>query len=247
MKKTHHLLLSAILLVGCAANPASNVPTATVGTATPIDRVSTGTPVVAGEKYKITPDTSKIEWTGSKVTGKHDGGFKEFSGQINLVDNNPEKSSVSVDIKTASLYTDDPDLVDHLKSSDFFDAEKNPTCRFESTRIAKKDNGYEISGDLTMHGVTKGITFPATIETGDTVKVKSDFSINRFDFDMKYPGKADNLIRKEVVIRLDINAPKGEAPPLSSAPGTPTVVSTETPAATGTPEATATPDATATP
>ena len=239
MKKTHHLLLSAVLLVGCASNPASNVPTATVSTATPIDRVSTGTPIAAGANYKITPDTSKIEWTGSKVTGKHDGGFKEFSGQINLVDNNPEKSSVTVDIKTDSLYTDDEDLVDHLKSSDFFDAVKNPRCRFQSHSIVKKGDMYEVSGDLTMHGVTKRISFPAKIEVGDTVKVKADFSINRFDFDMKYPGKADNLIRKEVVIRLDINAPKGEAPPLSTAPGTPTVGETPgdttgTPAATGT-------------
>ncbi|MCB1055013.1 MAG: YceI family protein, partial [Acidobacteria bacterium] len=95
------------------------------------------------------------------------------------------------------------------KSADFFDVETYPTATFHSTGVAagETEGTYSVTGDLTLHGVTKQITFPATIAvTDDEVSAQAEFSINRFDFDIKYPGKPDDLIREEVVIGLDINA-----------------------------------------
>ena len=85
----------------------------------------------------LTAENSKVEFTGSKVTGKHDGGFKAFTGTIDLVNTKPEESKVVVDIDVNSLYTEPEDLIKHLKSADFFDVEKFPKAIFTSTKIAK--------------------------------------------------------------------------------------------------------------
>lgn len=159
-------------------------------------------------KLDIDPSTSKIAWTGSKVTAKHDGGFKSFRGTIALAGNDPEKSSVNVEIDTDSLYTEPANLLTHLKSKDFFDVEKFPKATFASTSVKKgADKGtHTVTGNLTLHGVTKSITFPATIKTGAGVDVDAEFAINRKDFGMVYPGKVDDLIRDDVVIKLGIRS-----------------------------------------
>ena len=106
------------------------------------------------------------------------------------------------------MFSDSDDLTGHLKSADFFDAEKHPKATFDSTEIkAGGSEGYShtVVGNLGLHGVKKQITFPANISMKDgKVDVDSEFSINRKDFEMNYAGKADNLIRDEVVIKLDL-------------------------------------------
>lgn len=209
-------LLMGLLLTGCAENPADRTTAAVVGTSTPAS-VATSAPetpggtaspmAVAGKAYIIEPTTSKVEWVGSKVTGKHDGGFKQFHGMVGVVDNDPEKSTVQIEIDATSIWADDPKLTEHLQSKDFFEVETYPTATFKSTQIKKDGDKYAITGDLTMHGQTKQITFPATIQVAeDRVKADAEFSIKRFDFGIVYKGKADNLIRDEVVLKLNIDA-----------------------------------------
>ncbi len=171
-------------------------------------------PVAAkGEALTINGENSKVEFTGSKVTGKHDGGFKAFTGTIDLVNSKPAESSVSVDIDAASVYSDDEKLTGHLKSPDFFDVEKFPKATFKSTKIeadaAKGADAYTVTGDFNLHGVTKSISFPATIKAGaDAVDVDAEFAVNRKDFGIVYAGKADDLIRDDVVIKLTLKAPR---------------------------------------
>ncbi len=105
----------------------------------------------------ITPQNSKIEFIGSKVTGSHNGSFPKFSGQIDYA-GAPEKSRVSITMDTNSLTTDDPKLTEHLKTPDFFDVAKFPQATFVSTEIkpgGDKGATHTITGNLTMHGVTK--------------------------------------------------------------------------------------------
>jgi polyisoprenoid-binding protein YceI len=72
---------------------------------------------------------------------------------------------------------------------------------------AGDDGSYTVSGNFTLRGVTKNISFPATVtESSDAVAIKAEFDIKRSDFGIKYEGKADDLIRDEVVIRLDLVA-----------------------------------------
>ena len=197
-------LLVLPLFVACA-NPASDKPKAVTSEA-----ASTSAPV-AGQKYSITPENSKIEFIGAKVTGQHHGSFGKFSGNIDYA-GQPEKSKVSINIDVDSITTDDPGLTKHLKTPDFFDVAKYPQSTFESTEITTGGaNGatHTIKGNLTMHGQTKSITFPAKIAVAsDAINVDSSFSINRKDFGINYAGAADNLIRDDVVLTLRVKATK---------------------------------------
>jgi len=112
---------------------------------------------------------------------------------------------------TVATFTDTDDLTKHLQTGDFFESAKFPKASFASTKIvsdsAKGANNYTVTGDLELRGVKKSVTFPATIVVDNSnVSVKSEFSINRKDFGIVYAGKADDLIRDDVVIKLDLNA-----------------------------------------
>ena len=201
-------LFALLLVCACATNPASEQPRAVTGNAAPS---SGSSPAGQGAKYTITPENSKITFVGSKVTGSHNGGFEKFSGTVDF-NGQPENSKVSITIDTDSITTDTPDLTKHLKTADFFDVAKYPQAKFESTEIkAGGDKGasHTVTGNLQLHGVTKAVTFPATIAVSpDAITVNSTFSINRKDFGINYAGAADNLIRDDVVLTLNIRAVK---------------------------------------
>ena len=216
MKIISLVILSLSIFLAACEDPAANKPKATTSepsTVKPANSVNTATtPAAKGEVLPITAANSTVLFTGSKVTGKHEGGFTVFTGTINLVNAKPEESSVSVDIDAASLFVDEPKLAEHLKTADFFDVEKFPKATFKSTKIeagAKAPDTHTVTGDLELHGQTKSITFPATIAVADdSVTVKAGFSINRKDFGIVYAGKADDLIRDGVVLMLDVKAPR---------------------------------------
>ena len=201
-------ILFTLLVVCSCANPAADKPKAVTSEAAP---VSSSLPAVKAEEYSITPDNSKIEFVASKVTGSHHGSFGKFSGAIGFF-GQPEKSRVSINIDTASVTTETPDLTKHLQTADFFDVAKYPQAIFTSTKIeptGDKGAPYNVTGNLQLHGVTKSITFPATIVvTPEGVTVESTFSINRKDFGINYAGAADNLIRDEVLLTLHVRGVK---------------------------------------
>ena len=192
-------LVGLLALAGCS-NPADDKPEAKVEEPAELSVPSDGDRYVFAEE-------SRIDWVGSKVTGQHDGGFSSFDGEIILVDGDPAVSSVYILIDTNSIWSDNEKLTGHLKSGDFFDVETFPTAAFTSTSIEPGAEGYTITGNLELHGVNKSITFPATIAVEDDgVKTQAEFFINRNDFGIVYPGKPDDLIRDEVVIRFDLTA-----------------------------------------
>jgi len=224
MKLIYVAILGLIVLMSACSDPAANKPKAQVADpvtnapppASPqVEKESRAAPPSVLKQFKaegtnvpITPVNSKIEFTGSKVTGKHDGGFKSFDGFIDLVGEKPESSRVVIEIEMSSVFTDADGLTKHLMDSDFFEILNHPKSTFVSTSITPASGGnYTVKGDLTLRGVKKSITFPAAIKVAsDMVSVNADFSINRKDFGIVYDGKADDLIRDAVVIRFDIKA-----------------------------------------
>ena len=200
------VILTLLVTVAACSNPASDKPRAVTSDAAPA-----ASPAVSGERYVITQENSDIEFVGAKVTGKHNGSFEQFSGDINYA-GQPEKSRVRITIDINSMTTDDAKLTAHLKTADFFDVAKFPQATFESTEItAGGESGatHTIKGNLTMHGVTKSITFPAKIAVAaDGITVDSTFAINRKDFGINYTGASDNLIRDDVVLTLRVRATK---------------------------------------
>jgi polyisoprenoid-binding protein YceI len=182
-----------------ATKASSGAPAETAGFAAPVP-------------LAITPAATTIKFVGSGTApGKaHHGSFKAFNGLIELTPGAPGIKQITVDIDTTSLDADDPKLTGHLKSKDFFEVTTYPTAKFITTEIkpsTEKGTTHTLVGNLTLHGVTKSITIPVDVKIdGANITMTSKFSLDKNEFGMTY-GTTPPLIRKEVVIELDV---KGE-------------------------------------
>lgn len=156
-----------------------------------------------GADFTLSDKNTTVKFVGTKPGGKHEGGFKTVSGSASVKDNDLTTLKISLDIDTNSLYTDDPKLTAHLKSADFFDVKTNPKAKFVSTKVEKSDDGYKITGDLTMLGKTKSITFPAKAAIGaDGLTLSSTFTIDRTQWGMTFgAGKIDNAVKLTVDVK----------------------------------------------
>lgn len=175
-------------------------------------------PALAQDTYKIDPVHSEVSFKIRHLLAKTSGRFTKFSGTIKVDTADISKSSVDVTIEVASINTDNADREKHLKSPDFFDVEKYPTITFKSTSVKEVVKGkLEVTGDFTLHGVTRRITFPITnagtqpgMQPGTVVAgfIDGALTINRNDYGIKtFPG----VLGDEVAISLNVEAGKVEA------------------------------------
>src|SRR5262245_52385944 len=157
------------------------------------------------DEYKLTGDTTKVTFTGTKPGGKNGGGFNTLTG--NATTTAGELTKIEVEIDCDSMFTDDPSgkLTAHLKSPDFFGVKDNPKSTFKTTKIEKTKEGYDITGDLTMLGKTKSIKFPAKVTADDSLNLTAEFKIDRTQWGMVY-GKGK--INDEVALKLNVSAKK---------------------------------------
>ena len=204
------LMMSAVCLSGCD-NPADSTYTTEATEAKEV--VPVQTPGEA-QTLALTGENTTIEWTGSKPTGSaHVGGFKSLAGTATVAGQTLVAVEATIQIK--SMWSDNEKLTQHLLNPDFFESETYPESTFVSTQVreatAEEKAGeaggatHWVTGNLTLKGVTKSITFPATIQTDEQAyQLNAEFDINRGQFGMNY-GLADAAIRDEVVIRLKID------------------------------------------
>ncbi len=197
------------LVCACNNDPAKDKAKAQVSE--PAAAVASA-PLAGAIVYRFSQADSKLSFVGAKITGKHDGAFGGFTGDVQVRDGDPTKSVVRVDIDMSTVSVDQPKLTAHLKTPDFFDVEKFPRAHFTSTTIRPDgENGatHTVTGNLELHGVTKAITFPATIRVSPgEVDADAEFAIDRKDFGIVYPGKPDDLIKDQVLIHLSVHAKK---------------------------------------
>ncbi|MDX6695285.1 MAG: hypothetical protein QOF02_2888 [Blastocatellia bacterium] len=176
-------------------------------------------PIPAGD-YKIDPAHSiigfairhlEINWV--------EGRFKDFSGVIHYDDKDVTKSSVEFTAKIESIDTGVAPRDKHLRTADFFDAEKYPEMTFKSTSIERKGkNGYVLNGDLTLKGVTKPVSLPFTIagaikDGGGNTRfgIDAQTKINRRDFGITWGKTMESGgfdVGNEVTINLNLEAVK---------------------------------------
>jgi polyisoprenoid-binding protein YceI len=156
-------------------------------------------PALAAD-YKLTGENTKIEFTGTKPGGKHEGGFKTVTGTATVTDGALAK--IEVEIDCGSMYSDNDKLTAHLKSPDFFAVKDHPKSTFTTTKIEKTDKGFSITGDLKLLGKTKSITFPAIVAEKDGVlSLNASFSIDRSQWGMTYgKGKVDDKVSLKVAV-----------------------------------------------
>ncbi|NLU90334.1 YceI family protein [Chitinophaga sp. Ak27] len=147
--------------------------------------------------FLVDSKESKLNWTGKKVTGQHQGTINIADGKLDVENNILKGGSFSLDTRTIAV-TDIKDggsnakLLGHLKSEDFFSVEKYPSANFTTTSVVTKGDGnYEVSGKLTIKGITNLITFPATVTViGDKLTARAVIKVDRTKYNIKYGSKS---------------------------------------------------------
>lgn len=166
-------------------------------------------PVLPEKGIKVDAAASSIGFIGAKVTGTHEGGFKDFTGYAVVEGEELTETMFIVDMK--STYADAEKLTKHLKSDDFFAVQANPASTFTTTSITAGGEGgtHTVVGILDLRGQKKELTFPATITVAaDMATFKSEFKMNRKLWGIQYPGKPDDLIKDDVAIVVDLSFPR---------------------------------------
>jgi polyisoprenoid-binding protein YceI len=175
----------------------------------------------APQTFDIDPVHSQVGFSVRHIFSKVPGFFKQFSGTIIADEKNPAASSVDVTIQTASVFTDNEQRDNHLRSADFFAADSFPTITFKSTKLTPAGKGrYKVVGNLTMRGVTKRVVldmeFLGKGEVslgGRSMGTKAGFdattTLDRQDYGINFNKTLDQgglMIGDEVDVSLHIEA-----------------------------------------
>ena len=159
---------------------------------------------VANEKYGIDKKESVLTWKGSSVEGAHTGYVYITKGELMIENGQLVGGTVEVDMSTiqGDDHRSDNNLIDHLKSPDFFDVEIFPTSTFAITKVALAGGeNINVTGKLTIKGITHEVTFPVKAEVkGSVVMANGKVTIDRTRWDVRYnSGKFyDNLADKTI-------------------------------------------------
>jgi polyisoprenoid-binding protein YceI len=165
--------------------------------------------------YQIDPKHSAARFKVRHMMIANVGGeFNTVSGTIDFDQAKPDQARVDASIDANSLHLGDPQRDAHVKGADFFDVAQFPTITFKSSKVAAAGSGYKVTGDLTLHGVTKPVTL-----TVDTVSpevtdpwnlqrrgLSATATFNRKDFGMAWnaPAGGGVMLSENVEITLDI-------------------------------------------
>lgn len=178
-------------------------------------------PVFAAQ-YKLDTSHSNIGFSVKHMmVSNTNGAFDKYEADISYDPADLAASKISVTIDASSINTRDEKRDGHLKSPDFFDVAQFPSITF----VSKKITATEITGDLTMKGVTKEITIPATIAgpvkgmMGDTIGINASFVINRQDYGVNWNKTLDQggvAVGNEVAVTVSVEANKVEEAPAAA-------------------------------
>jgi polyisoprenoid-binding protein YceI len=217
------VLLTLVSIVACNNAPEGQKVEAEEATEQPAMTNNAG-----GDAYMVDTENTVIRWTGSKPTYQHKGTLKVSSGQFTVADGNLTGGEFVLDMNSIDVTDEgiDPDdekkLIGHLTSGDFFETGKFPSARFQVTSVAPASEGgditHNITGNLTMKGITKSVTIPANVIVTDasiTAQTPA-FTIDRLEWDIKYDagilGTAkDKIIADEIGLLISLTANKAGA------------------------------------
>ena len=169
--------------------------------------------------FKVNAAKSSLKWFASKVTGKHDGQIKLTSGTLNTNGKMVTGGSFEIDMNSITCRDIEDketngNFIGHMKSADFFDAGNHKTASFEIQKVVPKSgNEFEVTGKMTIKGISNEISFPATItNTGKEIRAKAKITLDRTKWDIRYgsgkffEGLGDKIIHDDFVIELDMVA-----------------------------------------
>lgn len=169
----------------------------------------TSAALAAYTPLKLDTVHSKIGFTASTLLFDVDGEFEEYEVEVDGDPSKPERVKVRAVIDVASIDTENTKRDNHLKSTDFFDAETHPKITFASTDVKAKGNEITVKGNLSIRGKTKPVTIPFKVAKGkngagvDTATYKGTLTIDRNDFGVGTDSVAAKIsLKDEVDIKL---------------------------------------------
>ncbi len=187
----------------------------------PVDAPGVARPGKKAATYNVNVGKSILSWNGKKVTGEHSGNIKLENGQLVVDGNKLTGGTFSFDM-TSITCTDltDPGynakFIGHMKSEDFFNVAKYPTATYKITKVTPKGgDAYDISGNMTIKGITNAVTFPATVKmSGNTVMADGKATLDRTKYDIRYGSKSffenigDKAIYDDFTVEMKLVANK---------------------------------------
>lgn len=178
-------------------------------------------PHKAPTTYKVDTKKSSLNWNGKKVTGEHYGTVDIADGTMTVDGGKLTGGTFTFDMNSIASkdLTDEgynKKFIGHMKSEDFFNTAKYPTSTFKIMKVTPKGNNvYEITGNMTIKGITNAVTFPATVKmSGNTVEADGKATLDRTKYDIRYNSKSffenlgDKVIYDEFTVEMKLVATK---------------------------------------
>ncbi|MHA6246392.1 YceI family protein [Pontibacter sp. CAU 1760] len=229
----HQLWLGLLIFMLAACDTTIKTDEAVIADA--VDKKTTAYP---SQIFAVDTASSEVTWIGSKMTGRHNGVIKLKTGELFMSNGLLTGGHFIMDVANTSSQDKTIDaesnkkLTTHLRSADFFDVEKHPTAAFELTGIARLDSvdeqpqaskskprayselritnpTHRITGNLTIKGVTKSVSFPARVTLDTLLRAKANFNIDRTKWGLVYQSDkslGDKTIYPEVNIGINLVA-----------------------------------------
>lgn len=173
-------------------------------------------------RYKVDAAASSVTWHATKVTGEHMGTVNVANGYLSVTDGNLVAANIIADMSSIACTDMEGEwadkLVGHLNSDDFFNVSEHKTSSFtlrniEALTDAKGDATHTVTGDFTIRGITKSVTFDATItDNGGKLAISGSAVLDRSQFDVKYGSGSffdnlgDNLIHDNFTVGFNLVA-----------------------------------------
>ena len=171
--------------------------------------------------YTLNTKASTLEWIGKKVTGQHNGTINISQGELIVENDEIKTGNFAIDMSSiVDLDLNDPEwnkkLITHLKSEDFFSIENFPTAQFEITQVepiatASENANYIVTGNLTIKGIIKEISFPAKLQhINQRIEATATITIDRTQWEIKYgsgkfvSGLGDRLIYDDINFKVKL-------------------------------------------
>lgn len=209
-------LVVALSVVACKPKEAAPAapPPAAAAAAEPVEQQPQGPPVPKVSQWELDPENSSVNFVCKHVFSNVRGMFQKPSGTVTWDEETPANSKVNATIDVTTISTGVEERDTHLKSPDFFDTAKFPTATFVSTGCTRASpTSWSMTGDLTLHGVTKAVTLAVTPSApfnhagGIRRGIEATTSINRKDFGLRweYPGEGPGVVVGDT-IKLTIDA-----------------------------------------
>ncbi|MNX43712.1 hypothetical protein D3C86_741710 [compost metagenome] len=143
--------------------------------------------------YTVDAAQSTITWLGKKVTGAHNGTIALKSGSLNVNGKNVTGGTFVIDMTSIKDADGSAKLEGHLKADDFFGSAKFPTSTFVITKVTGSGVNVNVSGNLTIKGITKPLSFPATVTAnadGTVSALAGKIAVDRTKYDIRYGSKS---------------------------------------------------------